>query len=246
MALQSLNVTENYNDEDILNEAKLTAAMTSIEEWAAINNLDITQFALDVFGNTYTFNNDGLQTLVDPLVDIIAKKNESTVITKDYEFQDIVTFGDVVTFNSFINGDGQPRARVYRASTNQSILNNTATAIQFNAEDYDTTDIHNLAVNNTRITIPSGGAGLWKFDAQVKFAASAVGNRTIAIYKNGSEVARSDHLNIGANTMSVQVSFEDNAASIDYYEVYVIQTSGGALDVVFGQTATYFAAVKIW
>jgi hypothetical protein len=43
-----------------------------------------------------------------------------------------------------------------KQTANQTISNNTNTAIQWNSEDYDTDAFHDNSTNNTRITIPSG------------------------------------------------------------------------------------------
>jgi hypothetical protein len=136
-------------------------------------------------------------------------------------------------------------ASVYK-SANQSISNATNTLLTFNSENFDTNTYHDTSTNTSRITIPSGKAGYYNLQAVVAFAAGSVGLRQIVFYKNGAV------LNYGvqsaATTASENISNASYLVSLavsDYVEVYVYQTSGGALNVLGGADFTTFSATYL-
>lgn len=55
------------------------------------------------------------------------------------------------------------------ASATQNLTNNTITPLAFAAEDVDTSNIHDIVTNNSRITPIVGGAGWWEFDGACFF-----------------------------------------------------------------------------
>ena len=77
MALVNLDITENYAAFEILTEDQLNEAMQSIETFINTNiKLNFQQIAFDVFGNTYEYNNDGVQTVTPSLSEQIAFLNQ--------------------------------------------------------------------------------------------------------------------------------------------------------------------------
>jgi len=118
MSLQTLTVTENYSALNILRFTQLTTAMTSIETWAATTNLDITQLAKDVFGSSYVFNNDGVQTLATALMDSTAKLADNETVQGSWTFSNTVAFDGVVTSTSTFTSSGQMRAKSYKLTSN--------------------------------------------------------------------------------------------------------------------------------
>jgi hypothetical protein len=48
--------------------------------------------------------------------------------------------------------------------------------ITFNTEDYDTDGLHDTVTNNTRITIPTGFGGYWRFVFHASVDADATGH----------------------------------------------------------------------
>lgn len=102
---------------------------------------------------------------------------------------------DVVTTDA-------PAARV-GASANQSISNNTTTAITFNIEQFDNDAIHDNVTNNTRLTCKTPGRYL--IGGSVRWASSAPGQRTLAIRLNGTTRLVNvdgpvDHIQVGTAT----------------------------------------------
>jgi len=132
----------------------------------------------------------------------------------------------------FLNTVPTPRARG-RIQTSQSIPNATLTAIAFDSDVFvDVGGIHSASVNNTRFTVPIGFNGAYSIDVTVQWAASAAGTvRQVRIYKNNSPWAFSQKAPSTVQ-FSDSISIIDNASVGGYYEVFVYQDSGGALDVL--------------
>ena len=134
-----------------------------------------------------------------------------------------------------------------RKTANQSISNNTAVALSFDSENFDTDGFHDNSTNNTRITIPSGKGGKYLFTYLVRFAANNSGRRDIALQINGTQ---------GAGLMRVQVNSDSGLATIynatallnlvagDYVEFVVIQTTGGSLNVEFSAATQIDATTR--
>jgi hypothetical protein len=124
-----------------------------------------------------------------------------------------------------------------KITTAQSLTNNTDTAVTFNSEVFDTDGFHDNSTNNSRITIPSGKAGKYLLTAQISFAANAAGVRVIKIFKNGSILmlpsviapAPATDFTVINNTTLVDASVGD------YFEVFALQSSGGALNLNISQ-----------
>lgn len=131
-----------------------------------------------------------------------------------------------------INTVPTPRARG-RRQTSQSIPNTTTTAIAFDGDVFvDVGGVHSATVNNTRFTVPFGFNGAYSVNVTVQWAASAAGTvRVVRIYKDGAPWAWSQKAP-SAVQVSDSISIIDNASAGSYYEVFVYQDSGGALNVL--------------
>jgi len=114
----------------------------------------------------------------------------------------------------------------------QSIANNTDTVVTFAGTDtFDTNGYHDPATNNTRFTIPSGKGGYYLVTGNWGFASNATGNRECYFNLNGSFgfngggiPAQPTSATVGTYSAIVNLSVGD------YIEMYVNQTSGGALN----------------
>jgi hypothetical protein len=126
--------------------------------------------------------------------------------------------------------------RVTRATTSQSIANATDTAVLFNNETFDTTAFHSTSTNTSRITIPSGKGGYYQFNANVTFA-SGSGNRELNIFKNGARVSYGPFPGSSSTSTASATSTVLAGAVGDYFEVFVYQDSGGALNLLSDGTA---------
>lgn len=121
-----------------------------------------------------------------------------------------------------------PACSAFR-STNQSIANNTMTAVSFANEIYDTDTMHSNTVNPTRVTFTTAGTYVVTFVAV--WNKNAVGNRVAQIRKNGSDVlAYESKLHGGADLyVGHTLVVQDEFSATDYVEGLVLQTSGSAL-----------------
>lgn len=121
----------------------------------------------------------------------------------------------------------------------QSIANNTATAITFNDEDYDTDAFHSTSTNTSRFTVPAGKAGYYLLSATITYDVSNTGNRALYFYKNGSPYQygeQSAGISTWATMMNAAIVI--NLAVSDYVELYAFQNTGGNLDVLRENTNT--------
>jgi hypothetical protein len=117
-------------------------------------------------------------------------------------------------------------------TSGQTISNNTATALQFNSEDYDTDAFHDNSTNNTRVTIPSGKAGKYLFVGNCfgdTGATADVGRMASTLYKNGVALPNTEIENT-TSTSSYETWTIHTVLDLgvgDYIQWYVYQTSGG-------------------
>jgi hypothetical protein len=130
------------------------------------------------------------------------------------------------------------------ASAAQTIANSTDTAVAFGGTDlYDTDGFHDPSTNNSRITIPTGKGGKYRFETMIRWDGNSSGARSIKFYINGSEgqtVYRAPAFAAGAviNTPS----FTLNLSAGDYVQIYVNQTSGGNVDIDNSGSTTQLGA----
>lgn len=124
-----------------------------------------------------------------------------------------------------------PRVEARRAAT-QAITSATVTAIQFSEADiYDHGPMHDPSSNNTRLTVPSGGGGLYLVGGQVGWEANNTGIRDLAIRVNGAgtnAILRRDTAIQNTNTFQDVVWLLVLNAT-DYVELTVAQNSGVSL-----------------
>jgi hypothetical protein len=116
-------------------------------------------------------------------------------------------------------------------TANQSVANSTDVAITFTDETYDTDGYHSNSTNTSRLTVPSGKAGYYQINANITWAANASGIRDFNIYKNGNRANYFTFNPQASNSQSFQLSSILYGAVGDYFEMFVFQNSGGALNV---------------
>ena len=133
-------------------------------------------------------------------------------------------------------------ARVYH-STTQSISNSSDTTFVFDTENFDTDTIHSTSSNTERLTATT--AGKYVIEAQIEWAASAVGLRIAKLRLNGTTIiAWTTITPLSTGTTSMTVSTVYDLAATDYVEVLGNQTSGGALNANGGLGATWFTMIR--
>jgi hypothetical protein len=122
---------------------------------------------------------------------------------------------------------------VLRRSTNQTISNATLTAVAFTQETLDTNGFHDNSTNNTRVTIPSGYAGKYMFIWNQVWTSNSTGYRKANLYLNGASTSQLFSVAAANGDQTSATGTVTFSASVgDYFEVYVIQNSGGNLDMI--------------
>lgn len=126
-----------------------------------------------------------------------------------------------------------PRCRLGN-SANISLANAINTSITFDTEVFDDGGMHSVVSNTSRITVPTGGGGLYIIGAAAEFAQNATGIRDIFIVLNGTTTIgfqRSTSPSASAATrLSTTTAYVLNDG--DYVELRCNQTSGGNLNIV--------------
>lgn len=146
----------------------------------------------------------------------------------------------------------QPNALIYNSGV-QSIPDTTATVMTFDSELWDVGGLHDGVTNSNRITIPTGGDGLWQCDANVVFAASAAGRRTIQIRRTpiatGTAVAFTTGkqlLGDAAVTSGLGASGKIVVVAGDFIDMTAQQVSGGALNANAGSNVSFLSCAKLY
>lgn len=99
-------------------------------------------------------------------------------------------------------------------NTTQATTASVEVALQFNAEDWDSDGFHDIATNNTRVTIPAGKDGKYRFRAFVYSGVTDV--KQLRWRKNGTTFIRGT--NVFNNAASIEASVTCNLAAGDYVE----------------------------
>lgn len=111
--------------------------------------------------------------------------------------------------------------RLIKLSGNQAIADSTFVAVTWPTEDFDIGAYHDTSTNTSRITIPSGKGGYYRFSWQEYVVGSAA---IIYLYKNG---ARATYNSVASGTPNCFTTVQAGAVG-DYFEVYMRQTSGSS------------------
>lgn len=219
-----------------------TSDATKNSATATLTNKTLTSPTI----NTPTINvNDDVFTLRDNVDTTKLVKFEATNIptgtTQTFTFP---SSGGTIARTSDIGGSGLIGARV-TSTANQSIPNNTETAINFDGTDrYDTNNIHSPTTNNTRLTCNT--AGTYIIVGQTSFVGNATGYRSLRINLNAATTIAVLQSNPpGSVECALVVSTIWDMAIGDYVQLAVLQTSGGALNVYGNTIYTEFMMQKI-
>ena len=112
------------------------------------------------------------------------------------------------------------------SSTDQTISNNTLTAVTWNQEDFDTDNFHDNSSNTSRITIPEGKGGKYQVNAFAQWDANATGDREIQIYKNGVSVKKTELIPSASVFPSSTIMMIISLVATDYIELFCFQLAG--------------------
>ena len=110
----------------------------------------------------------------------------------------------------------------------QSIPDSSNTAIVWDSELSDLNTMHSLGTNPSRITVPIDG--IYLITAGIFFAGDATGIRSIKIYQGGNVKKVMDKPVPSTGGDYLEVTSILTASANDYFEIYVWQAAGHALD----------------
>lgn len=131
--------------------------------------------------------------------------------------------------------------RAYRSAA-LSIANSTVVSIGLDAETFDPIGMHSNVTNNSRLTIPTGYAGYWRFNGLIRWADNGTAPRTSALAKNGTIVTNQNSATISGGDVSSAVEDVLLLAVGDYIELQGFQASGGSLALAVGSAHTFLVA----
>ena len=129
-------------------------------------------------------------------------------------------------------------------TTNLSVSDAAATIVDWDAESFDTHDLHDNATNPSRITVPIAGKYIVIGNAQ--WDPNATGLRQAEIRLNNTStigVARGMAITVAAEESFVTAFVIAVLAAGDFVTMRAYQTSGGALNLL--SSTSYFAAFYI-
>lgn len=172
-------------------------------------------------------------------------------LTSDADDLDAVTNGTTFKKVAGVNGSNlvtsgsvssRARCRVHN-STSVSVTSGSWQQQIWDTEAYDVGGIH--ATGTGQITVPSDNTGPWQLAAQVAWDSNTTGRRGLAIYKNGTSVARV--LQNAADGLVQQVVFADSSpANGDIYTLFCYQDSGTTRTLSVTVNNGFFAAGHHW
>lgn len=132
----------------------------------------------------------------------------------------------------------------------QSVSSATWTSATLNSEDYDVGTMHDTVTNNSRITVPTNGGGLYYICGIISFDSNATGVRAGRLRKNGSTVLmQCNQPNAGAtDAVSIPLNTVVSLNATDYIEMQGYQNSGGALNIgsATRELGCTLQMVKLW
>ena len=148
-----------------------------------------------------------------------------------------VTIANAGTATGFAENN-KPRFYAYR-NGNTSIANNTYTVVGYNAENFDSDSKFDTSTHRFTPTV----AGFYYLAAQGVTDSVSSHNFHITLRKNGSAILRAKNQNVNQNTVSFSVIVESD--DNDYFDVELMQDSGGGRNILGGSEYNYFTGFKL-
>lgn len=117
------------------------------------------------------------------------------------------------------------------SNVNKIIDNMTMTSLPLNTSVSDTTGMHNITTNNSRVTIKT--IGIYIICAMVSFTPNITGRRILQINKNGVPIGAVSQRALDSASASANMSLTviNNLIINDYIEIVVYQDCGQSIDV---------------
>ena len=136
---------------------------------------------------------------------------------------------------------------ITRTNVSTAITANTAFAVAFTTENFDTDSFHDNSTNNTRITIPTGKGGKYLISGFVNNALGSPGSYSfMSLYKNGSQLTamgnREGQVVRGNGEGNLTFTQVVTLAAADYLEMYYQQGATETVNMWFILSAIYLGA----
>ena len=234
-----------------------TASGTTLTLSAALTNGTDTMYCV--------FLGRALQTVNPPNASVGSDQTAPTIITGQTAETSIATDDTILihdtsasalrkmtraNFVSGIGGTNTPAFQAY-ASSSQSQTNDTFTKIQCNTEDFDVGGNYDNSTNY-RFTPTTSGKYCIYGQAHCNAGTGNVTRLTVAIYKNGTDVAKQDTFIDTSDTVLTEftgltTTVESANGSSDYFELYArLRTyNGSTVTIEGGAGKSFFGAYKI-
>lgn len=175
----------------------------------------------------------------NPITWVSGNLAASTMNTEIRDRMDWLKAADALHGITSASALGQLKSALYgalatRDGTVQAISNLTETAITLPTETVDSDAFHSTSSNTSRLTIPTGGGGVYIVGGAGDWVENATGARRLFLRKNGSNLSPdaedARRAVSGWDTTQSIVTMEQVSAA-DYLEVWVWQDSGGSLNI---------------
>jgi hypothetical protein len=168
-----------------------------------------------------------------PWADPQATHNPATGTSPPAAWGDVVRDSLCWVAGDATSGNSKPMCRVYN-NANLSIATATWTTVTLNSERFDVGGMHSTSTNTGRITVPSGGAGVYHLSGQVRFATNATGIRAVRLLLNATtSIAQRNSSATSTDPCHIGLACDYKLADTDYVELQVYQASGGLLNVEY-------------
>lgn len=129
-------------------------------------------------------------------------------------------------------GRDAPHARVYNSANISHTTSGSFQALTFNSERYDTGACHSTVSNTGRLTVPTGGDGIYRIAGIVSFASNATGYRALKVrVNNTTDIIYAQCPAVSGSGTVLNISGDYLLAAADYIELLGFQNSGGALNM---------------
>jgi hypothetical protein len=141
-------------------------------------------------------------------------------------------FVDAADWNALVDSinvlANPPACRVYH-NANQSIAHFSSVVAAFNSERYDTDAMHDIATNNSRITINTAGLYVVTFSGEMASAADYTWIQVL-IRLNGTTAIAAQTLqgNAGGFVQQISLSTQYKFAAANYIEVVLFHANGAS------------------
>jgi hypothetical protein len=139
-------------------------------------------------------------------------------------------------------GLNRPTAQLSRTTTTQNVAVTVATVATYDVEDWDTTGLANIAVNNDRFTIAVNGLYFVTGDITYNRAASTIATGRVTFTRNGTRFAAHQHSEFTAGTGNVRATALVACVATDIIRMEALWTGATSPNAVTSRFAIHLAA----